>query len=94
MNRISIQTSTIDGKRHVTAYLSDGITITERAGTSVIKTMIRTYLAHRWAQYKIRKQITTPKTNSTNFKINTSARVIRFQSRVDRMERTVTHGIN
>jgi len=100
MTRISIQTSTLDGKQHVTVYLSDGITITERAGTKIIRTIIRTYVAHRRDQYRLSKAIKhagksfTQKFTSALDPTKSSARIQRFKIRVDgnsaSIERTVT----
>lgn len=80
MSRILIQTAIIDGKQHATVYLSDGITITERAGEKIIPTIIRTVIAHKRDQRKIRKQIqqqSKPKNQTTSF------RITRFKSRVN-----------
>lgn len=85
MDRISIQTTKINGKPHVTVYLSDGITITERAGTSVIRTLIRTYFVHRRDRRALVKGFKT-----SSLSIGTpSFRMTRFKSRVDGIGRGV-----
>lgn len=96
-NRISIHTTTINGRQHVTVYLSDGITITERAGSSIIKTIIRTHVAHAIARRKYQKQLRTAvkrtiphnkygmnsATDAHNIIVTDSNRLVRFKSRVD-----------
>ena len=69
-NRISIITTTENGRRSYTVQFTDGIIITTRTGRSIIINTIRTYFQHRMNQ-----RAAVP-----------SARIIRFRRRVDGME--------
>jgi hypothetical protein len=103
MNRLSILTTETAGKQHVAVYLSDGITVTERSGATVWKTLARTYVAHMIARRQFKRKMRAASKELNNGASiglekdgtissigNVNFRIERFKCRVENAERT-TH---